>query len=910
MPRKIYKQTAFNAGELTPLIYSRIDVDKYDNGLKTGINCSVLPQGPLSRRNGTTVIAETKDADSTQALIKFQFNIDTNFTLEFGNLYVRFYDETSQIMDGGSPFEIVTPYTAAQVQDITYVQEGDTLYLAHPSHEPRTLTHTSDTVWTLALLDPLSPATFEPGFDPNVAAHPNATTGLAKEIYAGVTSIRTSAFKWTVSGSGTSEYYLELAAGGAPGFTEPNEVTANALLISGGTVGSLTASQWDWADNDTLGFSTVYIRLADSTDPDSKAVDFVRKTAGLIFLNGDIGRQFINSSGNGRASITSRPSTTRIIVDILEDFDDTSIMAAGTWLLDLSTIAELTSDGSSPGSIVTITADEIGTTNDYGTFRVSDVGSYIRMNSGIIRITEFTNAFTVKGEVIKGLTSLDETEDWTLEAESWDATRGFPRAVALFQNRLWFGGTVAQPQTLWASETGLLDRFGVGTNDDDALEVSLSSKVAAQINWMAASRDLVVGTSGAEHTVNASSSNAAITPTSIQQVARTYIGSNTQTPLVIESEVLFISKSKRKVRSFRYDFNIDGYQSEDLLFLAEHLPTSNIVSIAYASEPFSQIYAVLAGGDMLVASYVRTQQVIGWTKYTTDGDYRNVQTITSGSKDDTWITVERDVNGTDTTFMERFDSGIGDNAADVFSDGAIVHTGSEKVITAITKASPGVVTATAHGFSDGDRVRLSDVLGMTEVNNTTFIVANKTANTFELTTLQAANVDTSGFTTYTSGGLVNELFLTVTNTDFAPLEGATVQVKADNAVHPDAAVASNAITLTYFVHEIVIGRSYTTTIEPLSQNFDIGFGPMRSQRSRHVNFGIEVYRSAAPLVNNELVPIRTSADPMDQALALFSGFLKYGNMNWDDAFTVSITQSRPLPLTLLGIFSIADGGLR
>ena len=79
-----------------------------------------------------------------------------------------------------------------------------------------------------------------------------------------------------------------------------------------------------------------------------------------------------------------------------------------------------------------------------------------------------------------------------------------------------------------------------------------------------------------------------------------------------------------------------------------------------------------------------------------------------------------------------------------------------QTITGITKANPGVVTATSHGFFDGDTITIQEVGGMTEVNSGTYIVANKTANTFELTDTNGSNVDTSGFTTYTSGGNVGD----------------------------------------------------------------------------------------------------------------------------------------------------------
>ncbi|MGE0231798.1 MAG: ubiquitin-activating E1 FCCH domain-containing protein [Flavobacteriaceae bacterium] len=68
-------------------------------------------------------------------------------------------------------------------------------------------------------------------------------------------------------------------------------------------------------------------------------------------------------------------------------------------------------------------------------------------------------------------------------------------------------------------------------------------------------------------------------------------------------------------------------------------------------------------------------------------------------------------------------------------------------ITGITAANPPVVTCAAHGFSDGDTVYIASVLGMTEVNNKTFTVANKTTDTFDL-----SGVTGSAYTAYSSGG--------------------------------------------------------------------------------------------------------------------------------------------------------------
>lgn len=86
--------------------------------------------------------------------------------------------------------------------------------------------------------------------------------------------------------------------------------------------------------------------------------------------------------------------------------------------------------------------------------------------------------------------------------------------------------------------------------------------------------------------------------------------------------------------------------------------------------------------------------------------------------------------------------------------------GVGKAITGITKANPAVVTAVAHGFSNGDIVAIASVAGMTQVNGLNFIVAGKTTDTFQL-----SGVDSSGYGVYTSGGTATLLSVHTTIND-------------------------------------------------------------------------------------------------------------------------------------------------
>ncbi len=79
--------------------------------------------------------------------------------------------------------------------------------------------------------------------------------------------------------------------------------------------------------------------------------------------------------------------------------------------------------------------------------------------------------------------------------------------------------------------------------------------------------------------------------------------------------------------------------------------------------------------------------------------------------------------------------------------------GAVKAITGATRANPVVITSNGHGYGNGDFIRITGVVGMTQLNNKIFTVANKTANTFQL-----SGVNGSGYGNYASGGSIQKCF--------------------------------------------------------------------------------------------------------------------------------------------------------
>lgn len=104
--------------------------------------------------------------------------------------------------------------------------------------------------------------------------------------------------------------------------------------------------------------------------------------------------------------------------------------------------------------------------------------------------------------------------------------------------------------------------------------------------------------------------------------------------------------------------------------------------------------------------------------------------------------------GTAQTYVVEF----GDSVCRFYRDKTIL-TEAAKTITAATQANPCVVTSAAHGYSNGDEVFIAGVVGMTELNNRFFIVANVTTDTFEL-----VGLNSTGYGAYSSAGEVSRLY--------------------------------------------------------------------------------------------------------------------------------------------------------
>ena len=142
--------TNFTSGELSPKVYGRSDLAAYFNGARRLENFIAQKQGPAIFRGGTQFVAETKDGNKA-FLFKFQFSDEVSYVLEFTNLNFRVYKDRGII---AGPVDVTTPYLESELFELKFAQNATDLYVVHPKHQPRKISRTSDTAWTIAIHAP------------------------------------------------------------------------------------------------------------------------------------------------------------------------------------------------------------------------------------------------------------------------------------------------------------------------------------------------------------------------------------------------------------------------------------------------------------------------------------------------------------------------------------------------------------------------------------------------------------------------------------------------------------------------------------------------------------------------------------------------------------------------------------
>ncbi len=490
---------------------------------------------------------------------------------------------------------------------------------------------------------------------------------------------------------------------------------------------------------------------------------------------------------------------------------------------------------------------------------------------------------------------------WTAENRSpWDGTKGYPTAVTFYEQRLWLAGNNSQPQTIWGSQSSIYENMSLGTGDTDGVEFTIATNQSCIIEWLTTGTLLEIGTTGGPFWMSSGSEVKPITPSSVYVKQSNHYSASDVLPKHIGQYLYFWQKNGRILREQTYTLETDSYNAANATILAEHISESGIVDMAYQQSPDNLLWCVRADGKMAVLTREHDQKVMAWAPQITDGLFESVAVIPVDGYDQIWVIVKRKINGTWKRYVEFFKPlDYGSFLEDAFYVDCGLTLDNPKTITGATKTNPVVITAVGHGFSNGDKVRIRAIEGMTELNRYRFTIANKTTDTFEL-----VGIDGTAYTAYIQGGEVRKCVRTISN--LGHLEGKSVVILADGAAQPQETVTSGIVTLDDDYGEIHIGLKQTPKLLGNRAEVQTPTGTAQGKTQRIYKFMLRFYKSlgckAGSETRQETVVFRTASMPMEPAPEVFTGDkeIPYPGGYTKEA-RVYVTSDLPLPLNILAI---------
>lgn len=649
---------SFAGGELTPALYGRTDLQKYDVGAALLQNAVVLRYGGVTRRAGFQYIAGTKGNNKAR-LIPFSYNAEQNYVLEFTAGKVRIFTSAGIVQSGGNPVEVTTPYTAAELSTIKYTQSADMLFLVQPNHPPATLTRYSATNWQYAVLN-IKNGPFEDTNTTATTITPSATTGSNITLTA-------SASYFTSSMVGQL-MRIRQNVGGDYKKGDPTQTTIWTGTLNGDFVGRIigyylgdTVTKYD-VDFD--GYTGTFVNIPFSGSYNS-STGVLKGQATDTDLPGGYSKFSGTIEGTLTGTGTGSTTTDSLLVSCVPGAN-VYVESFGFWTGNFTVWQkidgewlELQKQSGNRSANYNLTfenkTDEICdfkvTSTEFDTTVIMGedpnqrgyvtIQAFSNSYDGIVKITAVNSGTSASAEVVKELGATSATADFAITA--WSSAKGYPQAVGFFEDRLVFAGSPSKPQTYWASKTGDYNNFGVSLpqQDDDAITGTLSSGQIDGIKAIVSFGEMIMLTGGGEYRVSGGSGEN-FTPTSQQARAQEYRGVNDLTPVVIGGRIIYVQRHGSVIRDLAYSYEVDKYTGDEISLLASHLFDGyTIVGITYQQTPDSVVWCVRSDGALLGMTYIKEQDVYAWHRHATDGKFIDVCSIPGASEDELWAVVQR-----------------------------------------------------------------------------------------------------------------------------------------------------------------------------------------------------------------------------------------------------------------------------
>jgi hypothetical protein len=943
-------QASFTSGELSPSLYGRVDFQRYYTGLKTCRNFIVRQFGGVSNRPGTKYICEVKDSSKATRLIPFEFNTEQAYVLEFGDQYIRIIKDGGQVVKeladtvawltgtayvkgdfrkqsdviyycqsshtagtfatdlaagkwvAQSIYEIPTSYLSADLPLLKYVQSADVMTICHPSYPIMQLSRTGHAAWTLTEFVNTDGPFLDINIDTSKTVSVDAVTG-AVTVTAG-----SDIFAATMVGQ---MFNIEQA---------PDSTTNNWEVNTGIAINEIRKAGAHYYQATTAGTTGTF--RPDHTD-------------GVAYDGGPgIGWKYLHS-GYGTVRITAYTDAQHVTADVLKRLPDNIVVTSTLydvlhflWADGQDSYFRITVSGGAFVVADTVTIQGSFDAGDLaGTYQVRQIGTedilgvtyqWIAIDRRFGCAYQEQTVWTTNPTIKLGVQT--SSYKWALGA--WGGLEGYPGTTAYFNQRQLFGGSTGQPQTMWLSTINGFKSFATSIPllDDDAITYKLNSRKANQIRHFVELAELILLTSDGPFMARGGQ-DGVIAPGKLSTKRQGSSGAAHITPLIVGNHSLYIQEKGGQVRSLGYSLNDDSFVGNDLTVMSSHLfYRYQLVDWAFQQVPFAVAWTVRDDGTLLGLTYMPEQDVIGWHRHDTDGQFEAVACISETTEDALYCIVKRGTK----RFIERMSTRYFDTIKDAFFvDCGLTYDGRNSTATTMTviggtlwdytetltiTASSTDIVPTATGYRGFTSADLGDVIIYTD--GTTGTAYRLTINGITSTTVVSAVVNKTLPAAYRAAR-ADWTFGRNVMSGLDHLEGKTVDILADGNTVPQQVVTSGTVTLPQAAGVVHIGLPITADFETL--DISVAGQNLRDKQKliNHVSLIVEESTGiwCGPDADHLTEYKQRSTENYDQSTGLANEIIDLRiQATWNKQGRVFVRQAKPLPVTILAVIPEVTAG--
>lgn len=675
-------QNSWLGGQLDAEMSGRQDVAKYRIGASELRNFLPIRRGSIRKRPGTNHVWDITDYVGRTGgelnafrMIPFRFTTTTGYALVICAGKARIYG-----MDGSFYRDVqgALPYLNDELGDIVYVQCGDVMYLAHPSHPPAEIDHgrivtTTRTVfgnWGLSAGNYWQPEVPEEPVSPEDPGRGDAVeSGEEPVVRRGRVEYGTPVYslaggKWRVEytsktypnpdptpGEVSTDYTVVYTT--ENGDTSATDLAFTGYTVNGGEVRTTAAA----AHRVKTTSSVTTVEDADQFFY-REMPNYPRVVAPTV-VSASVSRNAVKSNYRGAAK---------------EERYAASIVALVDGTVYESAIHELTPYGDAnaeTGENVPVTWDG---TRYYAPWTESQtINVTVRLNGGTagqtvkaVRLYKHNGATyglvaEKAGTWVLGAnqtTDVGFTDDFItpdvsstpLEDKSvFFGPNEYPGCVAMYQQRLVWASSNNGPSRVWMSASGDFHehRPHAAILLTDPIDFVMPLIDGTSINFILELGRLFAFTDASEYVIGSDSEASGVNYETIMTTRQSGLGSDRRLPpIIVNNSLLFCERSRKTVRDFDFDIQKNLYGGTDVsVFSSGIFDEKRIVDWSYQQNPESTVWCVLSDGTLAALTYMKDQQVCAWSVHELGGAGK------AKAVAKTWALVGNDGSNTSTSEM-------------------------------------------------------------------------------------------------------------------------------------------------------------------------------------------------------------------------------------------------------------------